>query len=158
MKNARGQFTKIVRDMAWVENHSTPVTECGCWLWDGYVNPKSGYGVASTREKLWRAHRLVFKIANGYLPKIVMHKCDNRMCVNPDHLEAGTQKKNLQDMVDRGRGGSSMFVQRVSDRVRKEIFHAGGTQVSIAEDYGVDPSLVSRIKSNTDRNRTRFGG
>ena len=159
MRNSKGQFLPIEKGLEWIESQSMPVTETGCWLWAGYVAP-DGYGRYRSRRdgRNWTAHRLVFNIVNGYLPKVVMHKCDVRSCVNPSHLEGGTQKKNLQDMVDRGRGGSGMFKQQISDKVREEIFKAGGTQASIAKKYGVGPSLVSRIKSNTDTNRKRFGG
>lgn len=49
------------------------------------------------------AHRFAFYITNLYFPEVVMHKCDNRICVNPHHLEGGTQKENMKDMVARGR-------------------------------------------------------
>lgn len=49
-------------------------------------------------------HREVFRIQHGYLPEVVMHTCDNRKCLNLDHLKAGTQKMNIQDMQDKGRG------------------------------------------------------
>ena len=158
MRNDKGQFVKAVFDMEWILGKSQPVTESGCWIWEGY-HAKTGYGMYRTRDgKNWLAHRFVFNIVNKFLPKIVMHTCDNRCCVNPDHLKAGTQKKNLQDMVDRGRGGSTMFKQKIPDHIKKEIFEAKGKQVDIAKKYGVGATLVSRIKSKTDKNRTRFGG
>ena len=158
MRNDKGQFVKTVFDMDWILGKSQPVTESGCWIWEGY-QAITGYGMYRTRNgKNWLAHRFVFNIVNGFLPKVVMHKCDNRCCVNPDHLEAGTYKKNSQDMVDRGRGGSTIFKQKVSDEIKKEIYNAEGKQVDIAKQYGVSATLVSRIKSKTDTNRTRFGG
>ena len=48
-------------------------------------------------------HRKVYYEATGELPEVVRHKCDNPRCVNPEHLEGGTQKDNMQDCVQRGR-------------------------------------------------------
>lgn len=158
MPGNAGWFKKAVHDLDWILGKSIPVTESGCWIWEGYVNPK-GYGMYRKRDgKNWLAHRFVFKIINGFLPKVVMHKCDNPCCVNPSHLEAGTHKQNSIDYVDRQGGNSGMFKQKVPDEIRNEIFKAEGYQSDIASKYGVDQSFVSRIKNNKDRNRKRFGG
>ena len=157
-RNQLGQFTKQVFDIDWILGKITPVTESGCWLWDGYCNDKN-YGMYRTRDgKNNLAHRFVFNIVNGFLPKLIMHKCDNPCCVNPDHLEAGTQQQNLRDYVDRHGGNKTMFKQQVPSWIKDEIYHAEGKQVDIAKKYGVSATLVSRIKSKTDTNRTRFGG
>ena len=161
MRNEAGQFTEVDRDLNWVQNMSVPEEETNCWNWTGYIG-LHGYGTYRMPDKNWLAHRLVFESINGYVPRVVMHSCDNRKCVNPDHLQDGTQKKNLQDMVDRGRIGPTAFKQRVSDGIRAKIKAEATTRVAtqkqIAEKYGVDQSLVSRIKSGTDTNRTRYGG
>lgn len=71
----------------------------GCWDWQGGLI-SSGYGSAY-HPKLGpqAAHRLAWILTNGDIPKglYVLHKCDNKKCVNPDHLYLGTQKKNLED-------------------------------------------------------------
>jgi len=158
MRDSSGKFIEIEYNLDWVENHSEPITECGCWLWSGYQNKDNGYGYyrSVTKGKSWLAHRFVFNIVNGYYPKLVMHSCDNRLCVNPAHLSAGTQKKNLQDMVDRGRGGSTMFKRRITDTTRQKIKEAIGTQAYIAKLFNVSPSTVSRIIAGKDTNRTRY--
>lgn len=79
-----------------------------CWLWTGAIS-STGYGSVRVNTIGYSAHVLSFLFANGSVPEPpleIMHKCDNRMCVNPDHLEAGTREKNIQDCVDRGRHGS----------------------------------------------------
>ena len=75
-----------------------------CVLYTGYVS-KAGYGLTYNPEtkKTISAHRLAFKQANGYLPKVVMHVCDNPTCINPEHLKAGTQSENIKDCVQKGR-------------------------------------------------------
>ena len=76
-----------------------------CWEWTAAKN-KHGYGVfgRGAREAgLVKAHRWAFEDANGYLPPVVRHRCDNPGCVNPAHLEAGTPSDNSRDMVERAR-------------------------------------------------------
>ena len=81
------------------------ITETGCHI---FMGPTSrGYGrVYITGMGHVGAHRVAFgmdKIPKG---KMVLHKCDVRCCVNPDHLFLGTNTDNMRDMVAKGRGGS----------------------------------------------------
>lgn len=75
----------------------------GCWLWLGHIRGQWGHGGFDRTA----AHRFSWALHNGGYPDaglVVRHKCDNPVCVNPKHLEVGTQKDNVADMVDRGRG------------------------------------------------------
>jgi hypothetical protein len=84
----------------------------GCWNWTGAVNAY-GYGVITVGGRIgkqWKAHRYSWVYHNGTIPEsdgphgtVVMHKCDNRLCVNPDHLELGSQADNVRDMDNKGR-------------------------------------------------------
>lgn len=78
--------------------------ERGCWLWTGSRRGANdlygGFGGTT-------AHRVSWAFANGRAPlteEIIRHICDNPLCVNPDHLEVGSQQQNVDDMVQRGRG------------------------------------------------------
>ena len=82
-----------------------------CWLWKSVLN-KNGYGRASETPGKYllrrtSAHRRAWEYAKGAIPKgmWVLHRCDVRNCVNPDHLYLGTYQDNMNDMKRRGRHG-----------------------------------------------------
>jgi hypothetical protein len=73
-----------------------------CWEWQG-SRRGDNYGQVYVAHKHRAAHRFSFFLAHRYYPPVVRHKCDNRVCVNPHHLEGGTQTENMRDVVERGR-------------------------------------------------------
>ena len=97
--------SKVTNVRAYIEEKSTPCPPSGCWLWDGGVNP-SGYGVLGIIGRNQRAHRVSFEEFNGPIPEgmHVLHRCDVKSCVNPNHLYAGTVQDNANDRVKRGMG------------------------------------------------------
>jgi hypothetical protein len=80
--------------------HVNKDSENGCWNCTGYLN--RGYGVTRYEGKdIIPAHRLSWILFKGEIPKglWVLHKCDNKRCVNPEHLFLGTCKDNVKDMI-----------------------------------------------------------
>lgn len=66
---------------------------------------KSGYHYCKINGKLWRAHRFSYIMTYGPPPPekpFILHKCNNKACWNPGHLEAGTQSENMADMLKAG--------------------------------------------------------
>ena len=75
-----------------------------CWEWTASLNQK-GYGNFKLNGSPYLTHRVSYEIHKGAIPKglVVRHQCDNPKCVNPAHLELGSQKDNVRDRQDRGR-------------------------------------------------------
>jgi hypothetical protein len=75
-----------------------------CWVWTG---PKDtvGYGKFWDNGKHWKAHRYLYTLITGEIKDgmFLCHRCDNPLCVRPDHMFVGFPKDNSQDMVAKGR-------------------------------------------------------
>ena len=76
----------------------------GCWEWN-LSKQSNGYGQMKHEGKMKRAHRVSFEAFIGPIPcgMEILHSCDNRGCVNPEHLSVGTHKDNMTDMEKKGR-------------------------------------------------------
>lgn len=126
-----------------------------CWEWIAYKNP-DGYGVIGIKGgKTERAHRVSYKIHFGKIPKgmVVMHKCDNPGCCNPNHLMLGTQAENIYDMISKGRlvnkkgekHGSSRLTQKQVDLIRSEYNGRKGEKIELSRRFNVRPTTITNI-------------
>ena len=99
-------YTKNIRERFWKKVDVRGPSDC--WEWQGAPG-NHGYGtiIAGRGGRLgsYLAHRLSWEIHFGSIPlgMCVLHHCDNRICVNPDHLFLGTKSDNHRDMCRKGR-------------------------------------------------------
>lgn len=102
------------------------VSAAGCWDWQGYKTER-GYGRLSVHGKPTPAHRASYEAFVGPIPDglVTDHLCRNTSCVNPDHLEAVTQRENIR----RGEAPSAQSVR--SNRCRNgHLFSPANTYVT----------------------------
>lgn len=133
--------------------------ENGCMIWNGLLTP-SGYGLISVNRKNYSAHRYSYEINVGEIPNgmFVLHKCDVRNCVAPDHLFIGTQKDNMVDMSNKNRA----YMKKGEDHPNailkdkdvleiKKMLLDGEPQKLIAKSFNVAQSLISVIAKGDRR-------
>ena len=120
-----------------------------CWEWTAGLDGR-GYGCFHIDGRPVKAHRLAYEEVKGEILNglVVCHLCDNRKCVNPDHLFVGTQGDNIRDAHAKGRlnpiSGTRKFTDEQIARVI-ELREAGWSNLAIAEDTGISSSYVSRL-------------
>lgn len=106
----------------------------------------------SYKCRLVFVHRLSYELAYGPIPQghVICHKCDNRLCLNPEHLFAGTQSENLLDAVSKGRfrPGKVNRVKplKITPDMVRGIRIAVGSLNKIAKEYGVSKKSILLIK------------
>tara|TARA_R110000796_G_scaffold14526_6_gene47528 strand:+ start:1099 stop:1572 length:474 start_codon:yes stop_codon:yes gene_type:complete len=133
-------------DEKWLEDPRT-----GCWEWQAFRD-RGGYGKMSVGSRVMKAHRVSFALTFGPFDSdlLVCHDCDNRSCVNPDHLFLGTPADNSADMKSKGRqakgeaNGRSKLTEADIPAIMAQ--HAtGATMRAIARDFGVSHAVISSI-------------
>jgi hypothetical protein len=86
-----------------VYSNHTVNKDTSCWIWNGHTF-NSGYGCLKVFGKMKSTHRLSYELYYGKIPegKEVKHACDNKLCINPEHLSVGTHQENMNEASDRG--------------------------------------------------------
>ena len=128
----------------WLKASLDPKT--GCWNF----GTKGKYGSFSHKGSRWQAHRFAYAYIHGGVPrtKLVRHKCDNKSCVNPAHLELGTNADNQQDWLKRQWPKTKGFAPAIRGKVHevRRLKREGGlSPTEIAKEMGMKESQVRFI-------------
>lgn len=127
--------------------YSIPEPNSGCLLWVGSLDG-GGHGHMKIEGRWEGAHRAAWAAARGPIPTgmWVLHKCDVRSCVNPDHLFLGTHQDNMDDMTNKGRATGSGNA-KLDPKIASAIRESGLPLKEIMARFGVSKSTASRTRT-----------
>lgn len=131
------------------ERQYIPEPNSGCWLWTGAVDGR-GYAAIKDGQRMRRASRVSWELNRGsFDAKLkLLHKCDNPLCVNPEHLFLGTNLDNTRDMFAKGRahdrrGNNAKLTPKIVVEVRSSKLSGR----KLAAQFGVTPATISLVRS-----------
>ena len=124
----------------------------GCWNCTSHATDTNGYPVATINRKFNRMYRHFYAICKGVIPQglVIRHTCDNKLCINPEHLILGTHADNVEDRVKRKRSATGEKNGRSKLTETEVIIIYKNTNLPImtlAKKYGVDPKAIRNIKN-----------
>jgi hypothetical protein len=131
-----------------------------CWVWSGGIlgGKNGGYGVFSVGTRRgYLVHRYSYETNIGPIAEglCVCHRCDNRLCVNPDHLFLGTRKENNADRDSKGRQvirrGEAFTHAKINDEIVRQIrkryipYHPTEGARALGREFGVSNTVVKWV-------------
>lgn len=129
----------------------TATTINGCMEFVGCIQ-SNGYARATVNRKTDYAHRHIYRLLKGEIPIgiDVCHKCDNRKCINPDHLFLGSRMENMRDAVSKGRQAKGHMLPhtKLSESSKKliaDIAASGRKYNDIAKEFGICKQYAGQI-------------
>jgi hypothetical protein len=132
----------------------------GCWNWLGSTDA-NGYGqfrrLVNGKWTMYKTHRFSYEHFKGEIPPqlLILHSCDNRQCVNPEHLRYGTHQDNVDDMMSRNRkvvgknpNHNNLTHERVAAIRKAKAENPKLSGRALACQYNTSPSQISRLLLN----------
>jgi hypothetical protein len=138
------EFSEKDKQRFWAKVNKTDT----CWLWTASLC--KSHGQFYVDEKHLYAHRVAWLLAGNTIPEgyVMRHKCRSAHCVNPDHLETGTQANNNADKVRDGtsiRGTKNVKCKLTEDQVRAIKLRNKENKTLLAEEFGVHYATINKI-------------
>ena len=141
-----------------IKSHIIINQTTGCWEWQGAKKNGYGHTIAGSRTNGTRkripAHRLSYQTFVGQIPEgmEICHRCDNRCCVNPEHLFIGTRQDNVDDREAKGRNrppkgsnnGRAKLTEDAVLRARLERMEKHTSFQKLADKYGVSKHTMQQ--------------
>lgn len=130
-----------------------------CWNWTGCKSRSSwspsGYGQMRISGKMEKAHRVSWFLRHGVWPTLlVLHRCDNPSCVNPEHLFEGTNADNSHDREMKGRGNKPLGEKHHQARFTAEqvqyIRSCDKSSRQLGREYGVSKTAIQLIRQRVN--------
>lgn len=120
-----------------------------CFIWQG-TQRRNGYGKITWGGKHYVPHKISYLIFNGLIKpnQVVRHTCDNKFCINPNHLIIGTQSDNIIDCVKRNRHHNQKLTKEEVIEIKKELKNPyKGINKELALKYNVTHNAISQIRT-----------
>ena len=150
-----------------IKNHAAPEerfwrfvnknTNNQCWEWIGKKTGNyGGFSIGAKKLGSVLAHRFSWTMHNNKeIPKgmVIMHLCDNPLCVNPDHLSVGTYMENTHDMLKKGRHtyiahtGEKNGKSVLNEKIVREIRQSDMNHAELGRFYNVSTSCIRGVRS-----------
>lgn len=148
---ATGALQAVCSPECAIAHNTTIDPESGCWVKKGPRKPGDSYSVITYKGVPEQAHRFAHRTMKGEIPEgmVVRHTCDNKPCVNGDHLILGTHQQNMDDMRERGRSrtGEKNVSAKLTAEQAVAIYNSSETANVLADRYGCHRTNVIAIKS-----------
>jgi HNH endonuclease len=128
----------------------SPEPNSGCWLWTAHTG-RGGYGRLRTDDGVKETHRLSYELFCEAIPEdaCVLHRCDVRSCVNPDHLFLGDRAANIADMIAKGRAvnlkGTAHGRSKLDKVALQKIRSCKHRVADLAREYGVTRRTIYNV-------------
>ncbi len=122
-------------------------TEHDCWEWTGGVNVPNGYGIFTANHTKYVASRYSWEAYYGEIPAgmSVLHKCNNKRCVRPDHLYLGTYSDNMKDIYISEQVGVNRLTIAEVRGIKGALKFTTLPQRTLARLFDVTPSCINYI-------------
>jgi hypothetical protein len=117
-----------------------------CWIWQGSVDPSTGYGrYGKRRAHVIACERLEPRPSGKHVTR---HSCNQKLCVNPAHLCWGTQAENMADVARAGnRKGENQAMSKLTEEQVREIRSCDESTKSLAKRFGVHPVTIRDVRN-----------